>query len=500
MCEYAHAMGNSNGNFQAYFDIMRKSKNMQGGFIWDWVDQGIRTEDTNGKSFWAYGGDLGAFYWQNDENGVADGIISSDRMPDPAVVEVKKVYQNVIFNAKDLAKGLISIENIFDFTNLDQYQFKWEMLKNGATVNEGEFELQLAPHQSKDIKLNLPKYKSLPGTEYFLNLYVYTKTATQMLPAGSEIAKEQFSYAGYWFVKEQTADTKLVIVKDDKKLSFTAGTVKGEFDLKNGRFVRYNNGSSWFNNFPEPYFWRAPTDNDFGNGMPSKSGLWRFAHEQKKLKNVMVTEQTTEGIGIKADWQLAGIDVPYEISYFIHNNGDVQLTVSMDLTGKETPELPRFGMRTTLPRNYQELEYYGRGPNENYTDRNTASFIGLYKDKVENQYYRGYIRPQESGNKTDVRWLRISDAQGNGIQIKGIQPIAFTAINHSVEDLDPGATKKQQHPTDLPPRNQVFLSIDLKQRGVGGDDSWGAYPHRQYLLLEKKYSYSYTISLINNFK
>ncbi|MEJ2881598.1 glycoside hydrolase family 2 TIM barrel-domain containing protein [Pedobacter sp. GR22-6] len=497
MCEYAHAMGNSNGNFQEYFDMIRKSKNMQGGFIWDWVDQGIKTKDATGKPFWAYGGDLGAFYWQHDENGVADGIISSDRTPDPGAYEVKKVYQNVIFTAKDLNKGIINVENIFDFSNLNQYNFKWELLRNGEKVNEGKFEVQLAPHQSKDLTLKLPKYKSSAGSEYFLNVYAYTKTGTEMLPSGFEVAKEQFLYAGDYFAMEAAGSTKLTITKDDKKLSFTAGEVKGEFDLKAGRMMRYNKGNSWFNNFPEPYFWRAPTDNDFGNEMPSRLGIWRMAHEQKKLKAIQVTEQTAAGLAIKVEWQLAGIDVPYQVSYFIHNNGDVQVTASIDMTGKELPEMPRFGMRTTLPGAYNNLSYYGRGPHENYVDRNLGSFIGIYNDKVENQYFKGYIRPQESGNKTDVRWFTLTDASGKGIKVRGIQPIAFTAINHSTEDLDPGITKKQQHPTDLPPRNQVFLNIDLKQRGVGGDDSWGAYPHRQYLLLDKKYSYSYTISLID---
>jgi beta-galactosidase len=497
MCEYAHAMGNSNGNFQEYFDLIRKSKNMQGGFIWDWVDQGIKTKDDNGKPFWAYGGDLGAFYWQNDENGVADGIVSSDRTPDPGAYEVKKVYQNIIFTAKNLEKGAINIENIFDFTNLNEYRFKWELLKNGEKVNEGKFDVQLAPHLSKEIKLNLPKYKSAPGTEYFLNLYAYSKTGTEMLPAASEVAREQFKYTGDYFAKESISESKLIVSKDDKKVSFTAGNVKGEFDLKSGRISRYNSGNSWFNNFPEPYFWRAPTDNDFGNEMPSRLGIWRGAHQQKQLKNVTISDQNAEGLSISVTWQLLNIDVPYKITYLIQNNGAIKVTASMDITGKDLPELPRFGMRTTLSGAFNNLTYYGRGPHENYIDRNLGSFIGIYSDKTENQYYKGYIRPQESGNKMDVRWLTLADSKGNGVKIEGVQPIAFTAINHSTEDLDPGFTKKQQHPTDLPPRNQVFLSIDLKQRGVGGDDSWGAYPHRKYLLLDKKYTYSYTISLLD---
>lgn len=497
MCEYAHAMGNSNGNFQEYFDIIRSSKNMQGGFIWDWVDQGLKTKDASGKPFWAYGGDLGAFHLQNDENGVADGIISSDRTPDPGAYEVKKVYQYVIFRASDLAKGMIQIENVFDFTDLDRYNFKWELLRNGVQVHTGDFKLQLAPHQQKEIKLNLPKYKAEPGTEYFLNVYAYTKDSSAMLPAGYEVAREQFKYAGDYFAGKSAAAGKLLVSKGDQKISFSSGAVKGEFDLKAGRFIQYRSGNTWFNNFPEPYFWRAPTDNDFGNGMPSKLGIWRAAHQQKKLKKVIVGEQTEEGLQLEVSWQLSDIDVPYQLSYFIHNDGSITITAAMDMTGRDLPELPRFGMRTTLPGSYNQLSYYGRGPYENYTDRNLGSFIGLYQDQVENQYYQGYIRPQESGNKTDVRWVELRDGRGRGIKIGGAQPIAFTAINHSTEDLDPGLTKKQQHPTDLPPRNQVFLAIDLKQRGIAGDDSWGAYPHRPYLLLDKKYSYTYTISLLD---
>lgn len=497
ICEYAHAMGNSNGNMRTYFEIMRNSKNMQGGFIWDWVDQGIKAKDANGRPFWAYGGDLGSFYLQHDENGVADGIISSDRSPDPGAYEVKKIYQNIIFTARDLTKGRIQIENIFDFTNLNEYRFKWELLRNGEKINEGEFDVQLAPHSTKDIALNLPKYKSAPGSEYLLNIYALIKNATEMLPTDSEIAKEQFKYAGDYFAQATAAGPKLDVTKDDKKVSFRSGNIKGEFDLKLARFTQYTNEKSTFNNFPEPYFWRAPTDNDFGNEMPSRLGIWRAAHQQKQLKNVSVSELKENGLRIEVTWQLSAIDVPYHIIYLVQNNGAITVTASMDMTGRELPELPRFGMRTTLPRSFQKLTYYGRGPHENYTDRNLGSFIGIYSDEVENQYYKGYIRPQESGNKTDVRWLTLTDGTGKGIRIEGLQPIAFTAINHSAEDLDPGLTKKQQHPTDLPPGNKVFLTIDLKQRGVGGDDSWGAYPHEEYLLLDKKYSYSYTISLLD---
>jgi beta-galactosidase len=497
MCEYAHAMGNSNGNFQEYFDIIRSSPHMQGGFIWDWVDQGIKTKDANGKDFWAYGGDLGGFYWQNDENGVADGIISADRTPDPGAWEVKKVYQNILFSSKEISKGRLTIENIFDFSNLDQYRFKWELLRNGEKIKAGDFNVQLAPHQSKLVALNLPQIKSTAGAEYLLNVYAYTSQESEMLPSGFEIAKEQFKYAGDYFERPAQTAGKLEVNQSNDRISFSSGDVQGEFDLKSGRFNRYSKDETFsLRDFPEPYFWRAPTDNDFGNHMPERLGVWRSAHENKVLKSVDVSEQTQEGLMISVNYELSNIAVPYTIQYLISNDGSVTVTATIDFNGRDLPEMPRFGMRTELPLKFNQLRYYGRGPFENYTDRNSASFIGTYIDQVENQFYRGYIRPQESGNKTDVRWLSLTNEKGTGLQIEGLQPLAFTAINHATEDLDPGLTKKQQHPTDLPVRNRVFLNIDLKQRGVGGDDSWGAYPHSQYRLLDKKYSYSYRISLL----
>lgn len=495
MCEYSHAMGNSNGNFRTYWDIINSSKQMQGGFIWDWVDQGIKTKDDNGKTFWAYGGDLGGFYWQNDENGVADGLLSSDRTPDPGLYEVKKGYQNISFAAKDLSKGMVTVSNLFDFTNLSNYAFKYELIENGKKTKEGTIDISLAPHQQKDVQF--PTLNS--SGETFINLLAYTKTATEMVPAGHEIAREQFRLGGDYFARKNSVQGKLQVTKEANKVSFTAGTMKGEFDIRQGRFTQYAQANERMPaQFPEPYFWRAPTDNDFGNNMPSNLGVWRTANSNRSLKNVTVGDQTEEGLPIKVQYELTGINVPYIVDYFIQNNGAVTITASIDMTGRDLPELPRFGMRMRLPGQYDNLTYYGRGPWENYSDRKEASFVGIYNDKVENQFYAGYIRPQESGYKTDVRWLALTNEKGTGLRVDGAQPICFSAINHSVESLDPGLTKKQQHPTDLVPDKNVYLHIDLAQRGVGGDNSWGALPHDEFRLLGKKYSYTYTLSLIDD--
>ncbi len=494
MCEYSHAMGNSNGNFQEYWDVIMSDKKMQGGFIWDWVDQGIKARNENGDYF-AYGGDLGGYHLQNDENFCANGLVAADRSPHPGLFEVKKVYQNILFKAGDLSRGMITVHNLFDFTNLDQFDFKWELIRNGELSGAGRFAVSLAPHQQKEVQLTLPTL--MPEDEYFLNLFAFSRTSTELVPSGHEIAREQFKLTGDYFTKAVEKAGQLQVTSDGSKLTFQSGAVSGEFDLRQGRFTRYSaEGGPQIRQFPEPYFWRAPVDNDFGSFMQVTLGIWRNAHVNTKVKNVTTGNQTGEGLPIKVEYELAGIGVPYTVDYLIANDGAIRITASIDMTGRDLPELPRFGMRMVLPGQYENLEWYGRGPWENYSDRNTASFVGHYKDLVKNQYAWNYIRPQESGYKTDVRWVSLTDREGNGLLVEGIQPICFSATHMAAEDLDPGLTKKQQHPSDIKPRQEVFLHIDLKQRGVGGDNSWGALPHEQYRLLEKRYVYSYFLRLV----
>ncbi|MCH7410518.1 DUF4981 domain-containing protein [Belliella sp. DSM 111904] len=498
MCEYAHAMGNSVGNFQKYWDIILGSKHMQGGFIWDWVDQGLLTYDENGRPYWAYGGDLGGFHFQNDENFNANGLVSADRTPHPSLYEVKKVYQNIHFKLN--TDGTIQVKNYFDFTNLNQFAFSWELFKNGESIQSDDFEVQLEPHGQKKVSIKLPNMGD--DAEYFLNVYAKVKKATAVLPAGHEVASEQFHVGQKtYFEIERSLSNSLSHEEKEGILHFQAGEIIGEFDLKRGAFRKYTlkeGEPGLIRSFPEPYFWRAPTDNDFGNHMPSRLGVWKTAHLGKNHLGSKVDSNHPEGVLISSTYQLTNIMVDYQVDYLIQHDGQVRVTASMDFSERELPELVRFGMRMELPGHMDNLEYYGRGPWENYEDRKSGSHIGIYKDKVANQYNMNYIRPQESGNKTDVRWLTLTNREGKGLKVTGVQEIAFSALNLSVEDLDPGFTKKQQHPTDLKPKHQVFLHIDWKQRGLGGDDSWGRYPHREYLLLDKKYSYSYVISLVND--
>ena len=499
MCEYSHAMGNSNGNFQEYFDIIKSSPHMQGGFIWDWVDQGLKTKDADGKTFWAYGGDLGAGNLQNDDNFCANGLVAADRSVHPGLHEVKKVYQYIIFKDKDWRKGLITVENNFNFIELDGYNFKWQLIKNGKVINSGNFDVSLDPGSTIDIKLSIPEI--MDDAEYLLNVFATTKNDQPLIPAGHEVAREQFGGdTRYFFASLNNSESgDLTISKNGNILEFKSGDISGKLNTVNGQWTSYDyKGRSVLRSLPTPYFWRAPTDNDFGNNMPERLGIWRTANENKKLTSVKIGDKNQTGQTIEVKWLLTDIETPYTISYTILNNGAIKVEASIDLNENNLPEMPRFGMRLELPKAYENINFYGRGPWENYSDRSTASFLGEYDQKLKDQFTWNYIRPQENGYKTDVRWVTFADDDGNGIKFTGMQPICFSALPYTAEDMDPGLTKKNQHPSDLNERNFISLHIDLNQRGVGGDNSWGAYPHEKYLMKAKTYSYSYIIEPLKN--
>ena len=496
MCEYSHAMGNSNGNFQEYRDIMNTSKKMQGGFIWDWVDQGLKAYTDDGRMFWAYGGDLGGEDLQNDENFCANGLVTADRIPHPALNEIKKVFQYVEFKLKG---NILELTNKYDFTNLNNYTFKWVLKADGIIIKDDTFNISLEPNQTKEVILEIPQLES---KEHYLDIYGYTKVSTELIPTNHEIARKQFKIGNNTYFETDTFTetvNPLMFTEKENTLKFSNDKIEGEFNLITGKLEKYNlknNNYQIITSFPEPYFWRAPTDNDFGNDMPRKLKIWKKAHEKISLTNITIKDKTNDGLPITVNYNLTDKKIPYQVDYLIQNDGTIAITASIDVTGKDTPEIPRFGMRLELPINYNELSYYGRGPWENYSDRNTSSFIGIYKDDIKNQFTWTYIRPQESGYKTDVRWITLESKNGTGLKIEGKQALGFSALNLSSETLDPGDWKSQKHPTDIIIEDKIYLHVDLKQRGLGGDNSWGALPHEPYRLLNKKYSYSYQLKLI----
>lgn len=491
MCEFSHAMGNSSGNFRDYFEVIASSPKMQGGCIWDWVDQGIATQDEKGVEFLAYGGDLGGKNLQNDLNFCANGLVNANRIPHPGLFEVKKIYQDIAFG---FSGNKLTVKNNYAYKSLSDFDFRWELLQNGKKVQSGSFKVNTPP--GKQSEITLTPDVSEPG-EYYLNVYALTRNASELVPANHELAREEFKLGGDFFASGEKIEGELTFQKTASELTFEANGIIGKFDLKNGRFTSYKkkgDAKETLLGFPTPYFWRAPTDNDYGNQMPQKLAVWKNAHLNPTVKSVVVGKKKEFGLPVSVQFQLKDADIPYKVDYLILNNGDIQVTASLDKSAKNLPELPRFGMRITLPGAYENLEYYGRGPWENYADRNTASFLGTYRDKVANQFVWEYIRPQECGNKTDARWIQLSDGQ-RIFTVTGAQPLSFSALNVTPESIDPGPVKVATHTTDVHPEDKVYLHLDMAQRGVGGDNSWGALPHAPYLLNAPTYSYSFTISL-----
>ena len=496
MCEYSHAMGNSNGNFKEYWDVIRASDNMQGGCIWDWVDQGLRTKTADGRSYFAYGGDLGSHDRYNDGNFVDNGLVDADRNPHPGIYEVKKGYQNILFENEDWQKGKIKVKNEFSFTNLKDYDFRWELLNNGVKVTEGSFNVDANPGETKSVPLSIPMLKVAAGTEITFNVYAFQRMATISIPAGHEVAREQFVGNSPYFEGKQGNNGDLKIEKTANSLKFTSGDVSGEINLRSGGInqlaFKRNNIVGGF--FPEPYFWRAPTDNDYGNDFANYARVWTSAHARRTVKSVTVGDKNTEGVPVTVMYRLPDVKADYTLNYVIKNDGSIQINATLELpSDSETPELPRMGMRFGLPSNYNQIQWYGRGPFENYADRNTASLLGVYDDNTDNGWTRNYVRPQESGYKTDTRWVKLTNTEGVGLSVEGLQPICFSAMSQVTEDFDEGTVKKNRHVTDIVKRPFVTLHIDLGQRGVGGDNSWGAETHEPYRLKGKKYTYGFVI-------
>ena len=503
MCEYAHAMGNSTGNFQEYFDIIATSPHMQGGFIWEWLNHVIKAKDDSGRDYWAYGGDIGGYQYTHDQNFCADGLVGADRKPHPGLHEVKKVYQDILFHAKDLSKGIFTIESRFHYTDLKKYDFKWELIKNGRKVAVGDLQISQPPLTKKDVTIALPAIRTVikkeAGQEYFLNIFAYTREATEMIPARHEIAREQFAFPvnDYFAANSDKAGGTIEIVdENDNSICFKTGDITIGFNKQNGMLTEYSYRNRWLlSDGPQPDFWRAPTDNDYGNRMPEVCNVWRVAGKNKTLKNFRTEKSGNEYI-IRTEYELNDVSSPYNVTYTVSANGNIKVIVSWKAGRQGLPEMPRFGMQMRLPSEFTTFTYYGRGPWENYIDRKTSSFIGIYNSSVAEQQF-DYFRPQENGNKTDVRWLTLTNKEGLGILITGLQPLSVKAAHNTADDLDFGITKKNSHPKDVTPQKDIFLNVDFLQRGVAGNDSWGAFPLWIYRLWNDSYEYGYEMSVLN---
>ena len=514
-CEYAHAMGNSVGNLQDYWDVIEKYPALQGGFIWDWVDQGLRAEDEDGTIYWKYGGDFGPDTVPSDGNFCNNGLVSPDRRPNPHLKEVKKVYQHIGFDANDLKKGIISIKNKYVFLNLSNFDFYWEITGNGKIVNSRKLdELALSPGESIDVEIPL-NFEPESGVEYFLKVYAKLKNNWSLLKAGTEMAAEQFELpiSKPDYAKMTLVDIPEVVIEDSEDLITLSekNLFSVTFDKKAGIMVSFKkDGKERLLSGPIPNFWRAPIDNDFGNNLHKRSRVWRKAGETRKVTNVTVGEIKKDAIKITFDFDL--VDEAdnkigtYKTDYTVYGSGDIIVDNHFKMIKNDLPEIVRMGMNLQMPRAFDQMSWLGRGPHESYWDRKTSAFVGLYEGSVADQYWP-YLRPQENGNKTDVRWMTITDESGNGLMFVGRPLLEVSAHHNIMEDFESmertdgrqveGVEVVNRHIKDVKPRNLTSVNIDYRQMGVGGDDSWGALTHEKYRLTGREYNYSFRMRLIS---
>lgn len=511
-CEYAHAMGNSVGNFQDYWDVIEKYDALQGGYIWDWVDQGLLTKNEKGEEYWAYGGDFGPDDVPSDGNFCNNGLVDPDRGVKPHLLEVKKVYQYIGFAAKDVEKGKITILNKYAFIPLSGFDFTWEVQEDGETIKSGVIDqLDLKPGESKEIALGYSIDKKA-GSEYFLNIYTKTKKEENLVPKGHTVAYEQFEISNSNKIVPSVAldKTQLKIVKGDHDITIQGADFSAKFSKANGNLEQYTvNGKELLLQGLVPNFWRAPIDNDFGNGLHKRSKIWRKAGERKSEVKIKAKKEKTH-IAVFVEMILNDQDgkaiANYKTTYAVYDNAEIRVSNEFAKTDEKLPEIVRMGMNLQMPKGYDQITWFGRGPQESYWDRKTGALVGKYTGSVQDQF-QAYLRPQENGNKTDVRWMTITDDAGNGLLFVGDQLIEVSASHTIMEDLESpdrtdGRHKKgvkpvNRHTTDVKFKDLTSVNIDYKQMGVGGDDSWGAQTHPEYRLTESAYTYSFTISPVS---
>jgi len=515
MCEYAHAMGNSMGNFKDYWDIIREnSKHFQGGFIWDFVDQGLLKITEKGDTIFAYGGDYGPKGTPSDNNFNCNGVFYPNRKPNPEAWEMKKVYQNI--HTKLINKNTISIYNENFFTDLSNVRMEWNVIENGEIKQKGIVdELNVLPHETKE--LSIPVQFS-EKSEAFLNVIYKLKQKKLLVLKDHIVAEEQLKLAGsYVNTFEIASADKMSLNETSTSLIVKSLITTIQFNKETGLLEKYVvNGQNFIDKVAalRPAFWRAPTDNDMGAFFQLRLKLWKTAQENLKLVDFKSKQKNNE-VKIQTLFELTDVGATLKIQYAINSNGELEIDQQMlaDTAKRVTstsprflrrnngnilesvPMLPRFGMNWILPEGFETIEYYGNGPEENYQDRNYSASTGIYKQSVAQQFYP-YIRPQETGNKTGIRWFKIVNNQGKGIIIQSDSLLSMSALHFFDSDLDAGDRKQQQHSGDLKPRKQTQLHIDYKQMGLGGIDSWGNWPLEKYRLNYKNYEYKFIVKPI----
>lgn len=542
--EYSHAMGNSNGNLWDQWKEIYKYPNLQGGYIWDWVDQGILETDESGRKYWTYGGDYGV-NMPSDGNFCCNGLVGPDRKPHPAMAEVKYVHQNVAFDAVDVAAGKYRAINRFYFTNLKKYTIRYELRANGIPVKKGSLTLDVAPQAEKEFSIPVKNVSGKAGVEYYIHFSVVTTQPEPLIPVGYEIAYEQFrAPVEANKIAYKAAGPDLGYKEEGSTLVVSSPKVYFAFDRTSGMVTSYKvNGFEYFDKETgvQPNFWRAPNDNDYGNSNPKRLQIWKASSHNFKVSNAAVRMEGKNAL-LNVVYDLPAGN-QYCVDYKIYPDGVVNVAVKFTATDQEavktdvpedthlatyTPgkkkekkdnlEVPRIGIRFHIPQDMNIVEYFGRGPEENYIDRNAGSMVGRYKTIADSMYV-DYVRPQENGHRTDTRWVVLSDKSGRGLLVQAENTIGFNALRNTIEDFDAedssrpyqwrnrspeeienhdldeakNAMRKMTHVNDIIPRDFVEVCVDMKQQGVAGYDSWGAKVQPGYTIpANQNYEWGFT--------
>ena len=512
-CEYAHAMGNSMGGFKEYWDLVRTYPKYQGGFIWDFVDQALRDYNKDGKMIYTYGGDYGR-YPATDHNFNNNGIINPDRQPNPHANEVRYFYQDIWFTPTNLQNGIVEVFNEYFFRTLkDRAVLHWTLESEGEEILNGITSLDVAPRQKKDITLPTANQQAAwkkaisdarsSHKELVLNLDVKLLADGPLLKKGYDIARQQFTLTNYAFptieqILAPGTDSRTV-EEDEMKACFTLSAA--------GTSVTFNKATGWIdyldiNGKPmlekefslKPDFWRAPTDNDYGAGLQRRFSAWK--NPEMKLKSFH-RENKGANKQVIATYDMPGLSATLTMTYTLTIRGEllIEQNLNVDENAQHQPHLMRFGMQLVMPREFATINFYGKGPGENYIDRNHGDRLGIYTRQVADQYW-GYIRPQESGNKTEVRYWKVLNPAGKGLEFYSTAPMECSSLNYLPEDLDDGPNKyiHQSHSGDLTPRNFTVVKLASRQMGLGCVDSWGAWPREEYLIPYKDHKFIFIIA------
>ncbi len=491
LCEYAHAMGNSVGNLKEYWDAIRSHKRLIGGFIWDWVDQGLRKRNSEGQEFWAYGGDYGDN--PNDGNFCCNGLVQPNRKPNPSLYEVKKVYQRIHVIPVDIMAGKFHIHNEYDFQNLDFTDIKCELAADGRVIQKGTLpKLSLAPGAKRELQLNFNKPQLQPGVEYWIKVSFALAEDNSWARRGHVLAWDQFKIP-FEIPQAQVSDTDtmplLTLDQTSENISITGVDFKLEFGAESGALESFVFDEKQLIASPlVPNFWRVPIDNDEGNKMPERLGVWRKAGPDRTVNTIKAEQLKPQVVRITAESTIpVGTNSTYKNVYTVYGSGDIIIDSNFVPVGRRLPKLPRFGMQMAVPKQFNKITWFGKGPHETYWDRKTGAAVGLYQASV-NQLIHRYVRPQENGNRSDVRWMAITDPNNVGLVAVGMPTIDISAWPFTMSELEDA-----NHIHEPPIGDTITVNLDYKQMGVGGDNSWGARTHPEYTLPAQPYSYRFRL-------